>query len=420
MIKWFLQREWLSVTLVFGIAALVFVPIDFLIQGTVAIGPSILLSSSLLFSRRFPYIATALVVAGSIWQLLSVAAPLVAGAASALSLLFVAAFASKIWRQVAVILTNLLGVLIVWNTAFAGGEVLREFGITLASDNSKWLSFLLGATAVVAVNSLSWILGRFLITRNTYVGTSLDRAVLSMNQAKLSLEVTTAKERLEIVKDLTDLLIQRISAVISLSDGAKFASKKDPDSALRSIDRISDSAQSAQVELRKLYDLLQKGAELSAAPPKLSDLSSLIIGMREIGYSASMNTDGDPFDIDEGAELCVYRIVFEALENVKKNAAVGADVTVDFYWTNEGLQVLIKDNGIETMRRQNLDNVESIAAYTAEDDVEALVKPVTGATLTSLRERAALFEGTIEVSRVPGVGFTLSAMFPQLKVVAGV
>lgn len=419
MIKWFLQREWLSVTIVGSIAIAIFGLIDFLIQGPTAIGPAVLISASLFFSRRWPWIGTSLVAIGTIWQIFTVAAPMVSGAASALSLLLVAAFASSLWRQIAVIVTNTLGIWVVWQTTFGATEVLREFGVSLTGENAIWLSFLIGSTAVVAVNSLSWILGRFLITRDTYVGTSLDRAVITHNQAKLSLDVATARERLGIVKDLTDLLIQRISAVVSLAEGAKFASKRDPDSAMRSIDRIEHSAKSAQSELRKLYDLIQKNAELSAAPPDIEDLSALIVSMRELGYNANLNVDGDPFSINEGAELCIYRIVFEALENVKKNSGPGTDLTVDFYWTSEGLQVLVKDNGIEAARRANVSTIEDISGYTVDDDVDALVKPVTGSTLNSLRERAALYEGTIEVTRVPGVGFTLSAMFPQLKAVAG-
>jgi signal transduction histidine kinase len=141
--------------------------------------------------------------------------------------------------------------------------------------------------------------------------------------------------------------------------------------------------------------------------------------MRELGYNANINVDGEPFAINEGAQLCVYRIVFEALENVKKNSAIGADVTVDFYWTANGLQVLVKDNGIEAARRASVLTAEELVGYTAEDDVDALVKPITGATLNALKERASLYEGNIEFTKVPGVGFTLSAMFPHLKAVAG-
>jgi signal transduction histidine kinase len=141
--------------------------------------------------------------------------------------------------------------------------------------------------------------------------------------------------------------------------------------------------------------------------------------MRELGYNATMKSDGIAYPINEGAELCIFKIVFEALENVKKNTTLGTSVTVDFFWTPAGLQVLVKDNGIEAKNRNSDVSLED-SSYSAAEDLNSLVEIVDGATLRVLRERAALYEGSIDANRVPGVGFTLSAIFPNLKATAGV
>jgi signal transduction histidine kinase len=83
------------------------------------------------------------------------------------------------------------------------------------------------------------------------------------------------------------------------------------------------------------------------------------------------------------------------------------------------MQVLIKDNGIEAFRRGQVTLDIEDAGYTAEDDVRALVETIQGAGLTAMRERATLYGGSIEASRVPGVGFTVSAIFPHLRNLAG-
>jgi signal transduction histidine kinase len=83
------------------------------------------------------------------------------------------------------------------------------------------------------------------------------------------------------------------------------------------------------------------------------------------------------------------------------------------------MQVLIKDNGIETSRRNTV-SLGDNDGYTVEDDLRALVEPIKGAGLTAMRERAALYGGSIEATRVPGVGFTVSAIFPNLKALASV
>jgi signal transduction histidine kinase len=117
-------------------------------------------------------------------------------------------------------------------------------------------------------------------------------------------------------------------------------------------------------------------------------------------------------------------LVFAALENVKDHVPVGASFSVDFTWVDEGMQVLIKDNGIETANRAasaiaEVAGEQIDTSYGVQDDLDALVKPITGASITAMRERAALYGGAVEVASVPGVGFTVSAIFPQLRNLAG-
>jgi signal transduction histidine kinase len=50
--------------------------------------------------------------------------------------------------------------------------------------------------------------------------------------------------------------------------------------------------------------------------------------------------------------------------------------------------------------------------YDADDDLDTLLEKVTGPGLTAMRERAESFGGSMEVQRVVGVGFTVSATFP--------
>jgi signal transduction histidine kinase len=158
--------------------------------------------------------------------------------------------------------------------------------------------------------------------------------------------------------------------------------------------------------------MLNKQHEVTSAPPRIDDLASLIIAFRQIGYNITLRHEGQRFAIDEGAELAIYRIVFDALENVRKHTPIGTDITIDFAWTENGLQVLVKDNGVE-LKNRGL-SLEELA-YTIEEDRKSLVETIVGAGLTAMSERAGLYGGTIEATRVPGVGFTVSAIFPDLK-----
>jgi signal transduction histidine kinase len=73
--------------------------------------------------------------------------------------------------------------------------------------------------------------------------------------------------------------------------------------------------------------------------------------------------------------------------------------------------MVIKDNGEETLRNQTKDTT----GYSVQDDQKSLVERPVGAGLTNMQERAALYEGTMDFVRVPGVGFTVSAAFPNIK-----
>jgi signal transduction histidine kinase len=158
--------------------------------------------------------------------------------------------------------------------------------------------------------------------------------------------------------------------------------------------------------------MLNKLKQVSAAPPKLDDLEPLVVAYRELGFNINLRHEGPRFELSEGAELAIYRIAFDALENVRKHAPPATDVTVDFSWTDAGLQLLVKDNGTEVANR-GLSIAE--IAYSAEEDRKALTEDIRGAGITAMSERAALYQGSVEATRVPGVGFTVSAIFPRLK-----
>jgi signal transduction histidine kinase len=262
------------------------------------------------------------------------------------------------------------------------GETI--YGLFLPTELAKTTAFILLALVVVAGNILFWLLGRLAITYEVFVGTEFDRALSAETQAKLSLEVAEQNERFEIARDINELIIQKVTAVISQAEGGTYAAKADVNSALRSLERVGISARAAHVELRRLFDMLNKTHNISAAPPGIDELQNLVVTYREFGYSVSHSHEGSRFNVSEGASLAIYRIVFDALENVKKHCPVGTDVSIDFSWVAEGMQVLVKDNGIEAYRRSQVSIDELGSGYTAEDDVRALVETIKGAGITAM------------------------------------
>ena len=419
MIRWIQDHRWLSSAILSAFALLFLGGIDLLVQGYPGLISSGILALAVLFAAQIPAASIALTVIGTAVEIWLGLSPVAGGLSAAMALFLTAAFANRLWYSISLSVTILAGLAIAWVNSFGLPIGADVYGLYFQSEVSKTTAFLVLSLLVGAGNILFWLLGRLAITYEVYVGTEFDRALSADTQAKLSLEVAEQNERFEIARDINELIIQKVTAVISQSEGGAYAAKADPSSALRSLERVASSARAAHAELRRLFDMLNKTHSVSAAPPGIDELQNLAVTYREFGFNVSISHEGPRFEIAEGAELAIYRIVFDALENVKQHCMVGTDVSIAFSWVEEGLQVLIKDNGVEVLRRSQVTLEIEDSGYTAEDDARALVETIKGAGLTAMRERAALYGGGIEATRVPGVGFTVSAIFPHLRSIAG-
>ena len=419
MIRWIQDHKWLSSAFLSAFALLLFGGIDLLVQGYLGLIVTALLAAAVFFAAQIPVISISLTVIGTATEIALGLSPVAGGLSAAMALFLTAAFANRVWYSISLAVTIVSGLSVAWLNTFALPIGASVYGLTWPTEIARTTAFTILSLLVVAGNILFWLLGRLAITYEVYVGTEFDRALSADTQAKLSLEVAEQNERFEIARDINELIIQKVTAVISQAEGGAYAAKADPTSALRSLERVGLSARAAHTELRRLFDMLNKTHSVSAAPPGVEELLELAINYREFGYGVAVSHEGPRFDISEGAGLAIYRIVFDALENVRKHCIVGTDVTVNFSWVEDGMQVLIKDNGVEMSRRSQVTLDPEDTGYTAEDDARALVETIKGAGLTAMRERAALYGGSIEATRVPGVGFTISAIFPHLRALAG-
>jgi signal transduction histidine kinase len=420
VIQWIQVHKWLSPTILATSLFALFGSLDFLIQGPISLIPGLVFALSLLIAARLPQYSSALIAVATALEIALRLRPVATGLLACASLFVVAVFGKQLIRRLSLALTVLCGVVMSWQVSFSLPLSTDVYGLLLLNQSGRFTGLLLGLAVVFSFNGLFWILGRLGATQYFHVGSSLDKAVARQNQAQLAIQIAEQNERLEIARDINELIIQKVTAVISLAEGGSYAVKADPAAGLRSLERVAISARDAHTELRRLYDMLHREHTVTSAPPGLDDLQPLMVAYREFGYNASLRHEGPRFEINEGAALTIFKLVFDALENIKKHTPVGTDVTVDFSWVEDGMQVLVKDNGIEVSNRGLLDlNLED-SGYTAEDDLKALVEPISGPGFTAMRERAAIYGGSVEVTKVPGVGFTVSAIFPRLREFAAI
>ena len=101
--------------------------------------------------------------------------------------------------------------------------------------------------------------------------------------------------------------------------------------------------------------------------------------------------EGAPRVLPPGVDLTAYRVVQEALTNVIKHAGDGARAFVVTRYRPNALDLEVTDDGHGP----------------ASDPVEG-----AGHGLIGMRERVAMFHGTLTTSERPGGGFQVQAHIP--------
>ena len=184
------------------------------------------------------------------------------------------------------------------------------------------------------------------------------------------------------------------------------------------------SEEETRRRMQRLHPALAETCEADAAPqPSLGSARELFKVMRDAGLDVEFQETGERIDLKQGAELAIFRILQEALSNALSHGGEGTKAKVTFKWTDDGLQVLVDDDGIRAEAvRNGLDpDLEAQQhRYTQEDDLAALTRVPTGRGMTEMRERTELFGGVFNAYTVPGVGFSISAIFPALRYHNGV
>jgi signal transduction histidine kinase len=408
MFLWIRDQRWLPTITLASVCLLLFGGSDLLIQGPKTFPAALVLAASVALSRPLPYISMALFSVGLFIPLLLGLQPQISQLGTTVSLLILSSFASTQQRWVGFGLNLALGSVSFLYVIITAKVNESLYGLSLPTESAKFALAIAGLLAMIAINANAWFVGRLLHTRMTHVGTDSDQALLTLQLAQAQLALAEQDRRFGIARDVNDLLLEQISSTMSEAEAGIYSGKSEPSVAARISEKVLDGVRKSYAEIRRLSDLLELQQERALALPGLRDLNALVVSFRESGFKVTFRQAGTPLKLNSGAELVLYRIVSEALANIKQHTPIGTSVDIDLNWHYESLQLVIKDNGEQTQRELD----ENKSGYTPDDDQIALVQRPTGAGITTMQERVALYEGTLDLVSVPGVGFTLSASFP--------
>ncbi|MGJ7878475.1 sensor histidine kinase [Streptomyces rochei] len=268
-----------------------------------------------------------------------------------------------------------------WATPLVLAQVLvtgLRHGESSASWNQQFGSQLLslGVAALIGVT---------VRTRRNYTAALEDRARRLETERDQQARIAAAAERARIAREMHDIIGHNLSVITGLADGGRYAAAKSPERAAQALDAIGSTSRQALGELRRLLDVLREdapgrphSAEL-APQPSLTDLAPLVDGVRRAGLPVRTTVHGRP-DLPAGRQLAVYRVIQEALTNTLKHA--GPDATAD-------IQLRYGEGGSVTL------TVTDTGRAVRSDS------PGDGRGLPGMRERTALYGGTLEAGPRP-------------------
>lgn len=275
---------------------------------------------------------------------------------------------------------------------------------------SLWLvPTLAGITALAVV--LALVFGKRAIASAAALTNRADDTQQSMaDRAELELRLVEQADRMRLIAEVHDAAAATVTSLISQAEGARFGATSDPEVASRAAAAIADQARSALNDMRRVVNVARDGVAQVDNMPSLSSVSDLFEAMNESGIVVKFEETGTSFDVAPSAELAVFRILQEALNNSRTHGGPGTTVKVTMAWSAQGLQLRIDDDGIRAQRRFQAD-----ATYTIADDQAALVEVMRGRGMREMKTRTEAFGGVFSAHRVPGVGFNVSAAFPTLR-----
>jgi signal transduction histidine kinase len=199
-----------------------------------------------------------------------------------------------------------------------------------------------------------------------------------------------AEERGRIGRELHDVIAHGVSVIVVQAQAGPHL-VNDPQRVVGVFRAIESSGRDALVELRRLLGILRSEDEQLAIGPQpgLDSLQSLVEQMHTAGLPVQLRIEGEPVQLPAGIDLSAYRIVQEALTNVVKHAGDAAAEVVVRYGPR-ALELAIVDDGHGRATSRN----------------------GAGHGLIGMRERVALYSGTIEAGTQDGGGYAVRARLP--------
>lgn len=231
-------------------------------------------------------------------------------------------------------------------------------------------------------------LGETVRSRRALAKETEARLALLEAEQKLEAERLVIHERMEMARDLHDVVAHTVAVIGVQANLAADAFGDNPDEVRTALGSIQSATREAMTELRSAVEVMRQGELAPLIPAQgVEGLADLVATARAGGFAVETQAD-DLGEVPAMVGVTTYRVVQEALTNVMRHSEA-TSVKVSVERDSRTLRVKVADNG-----------------KGADDDV------VSGHGISGMAERVSSLGGRLVAgNRVEG-GFEVFAEIP--------
>jgi signal transduction histidine kinase len=240
--------------------------------------------------------------------------------------------------------------------------------------------------------TLAWCFGVALASRTAQTRELRERVAAAEQERTAAAERAAAEERSRIARELHDVVAHSVSVMVVQASGVRRLLRPEQEREREALLSVEHIGREALAEMRRMLGVMRGGDEkvpALAPQPGLRHLDRLIAQVEEAGLPVTLRVEGDRPELPAGIDLSAYRIVQEGLTNTLKHAP-GAHAEVVVRYGENGVEVEVSDDGVGANGS----------------------RPDGGHGLVGMRERVALYGGSLDAGPRDGGGFVLRAQLP--------
>lgn len=168
---------------------------------------------------------------------------------------------------------------------------------------------------------------------------------------RASLDEVRSAERMELARELHDVVAHHVTGIIVAAQAAAVVARTSPDDVDRALATIEAAGGDAMAAMRRMVGVLRGQAEGEAARTPGAELGGVPALVRGFDPDARLvRLSGDPAlqhaVLPAGVAATGFRVVQEALTNVRRHAPGAAAVEVDLRVREGALQVVVRNDGV--------------------------------------------------------------------------